>query len=278
MDDRDEARLLRHRQKAAADALDRISTEQAQGMARYLGRVYSGGAIPTAMPRVFLTHPLSVSVAESEGAAPTVTPDTSVSVPVVVVGPTAPVVGDDVLARLIDGVWIGQVAGPTRPYMTCTPCSIPKQDLYCRFYYTGNDFTLSHVDFTLVWDVGLNLWVKYYSANTFPNDYQVRYGAVNPTHRFELVCGDVSAGPAFAIKTGALVRHWFYNGGPPFNDPGPPTTPTKFNSNMSWARMFSTATRSCSPFGWDTSTFDLILSTMGVNDQRIIVSEDPIPP
>ncbi len=276
MDDRDEARTLRARRQAMEAAIDRLPVESTGGVARYLGRVYSGGAIPTAMPGVFLTHPLVISVAESEGAVPTVTQDTTVSVPVVVVGSTVPVVGDDVLARLIDGVWVGQVAGPTRPYMNCTPCNIPQQDLYCRFYYIGQNNLLSSVDFTLAWNAGMNRWIKYYGPNTFPNDYQLRYGAVNPTHRFEVVCGDLSGGPAFAVFTGALVRHWFYNGGPPFNDPGPPSTPPKFNSNMSWARMFSTATRSCSPFMFDTSTFELISSTMGVNDQRIIISEDPI--
>jgi len=74
----------------------------------YLGQVYSGGSIPTAAGRVYLTRPLSVAVNDVEGSTPAFTPDTSLSVPVLVLRGVA-TAGQNLLAECVDGRWVAEV-------------------------------------------------------------------------------------------------------------------------------------------------------------------------
>lgn len=76
-----------------------------------VGRVCDGGLIPTAVPRVALVRPLINSAAETEGASRTVTLR-ECGVEVVFLGPRVPRPDDEVVARLIQGVWIAQDYGP----------------------------------------------------------------------------------------------------------------------------------------------------------------------
>lgn len=74
----------------------------------YLGQVYNGGSIPTAAGRVYLTRPVSVAVNDVENSTPTFTPDTSLSVPVLVLGGVA-TAGTNLLAENVDGRWVAEV-------------------------------------------------------------------------------------------------------------------------------------------------------------------------
>jgi hypothetical protein len=103
-----EARILRDRQTAHEDALDRATNDAgAFGAARIIGQVYNGGAMPNTTPRVYLTHPVLISGPETEGGSPTLTVDTDASVPVVVLG-KAPVAGDYLTAYAVGGRWVSE--------------------------------------------------------------------------------------------------------------------------------------------------------------------------
>lgn len=107
----DESRTLRARLDRLLAAADRLDRDRPGGVPRYLGRVYSGGALPTAVPRVYLTRPLALAATESEGSAVTLTPDTTRSVPVLVLGPGVPAAGDDLIARQTQGRWVAGFGG-----------------------------------------------------------------------------------------------------------------------------------------------------------------------
>ena len=58
----------------------------------------------------------------------TYTADSSVTIPVVFLGPTAPVAGDYAVANAVGGRWVAdQIQGSSG--LVCTPCNIPKQNL-----------------------------------------------------------------------------------------------------------------------------------------------------
>lgn len=118
------------------DLRDRFGPAQT---ARMLTQVYDGGSIPTTVPRVYLTHPALTDAADTEGTTPTFTADTSVTIPVVVLGPTVPVAGDRLVAHAIGGRWLaGDGGGSTTPptCLFCRPCQIPTKDL--AYVYSGS--------------------------------------------------------------------------------------------------------------------------------------------
>ncbi|WP_165068380.1 hypothetical protein [Paludisphaera rhizosphaerae] len=95
---------------------------------RFVGRVVNGGALPTATDRVFLVNPIQLSGAEAEGASATVAVDATRTIPVVVIGSTAPNAGDFLVAFAVAGRWVAMTAGGT-PTIACGSCTIPRQDL-----------------------------------------------------------------------------------------------------------------------------------------------------
>ncbi len=103
----DELRRLRARQRPAVPPA--LPDGGRTGV--YLGQVYNGGAIPTAVPRVFLTRPVRVGGSESENSPTSSTIDGSASVPVVVLGPGVPVAGDHLVAWLAGNRWVADVDG-----------------------------------------------------------------------------------------------------------------------------------------------------------------------
>jgi hypothetical protein len=108
---------------------------------RQLLQIYSGGGIPTTVPKVFLGHPTLLDADSTEGAMFSASPDTSVSIPVVVVGPHVPVAGDLVIAHAIGGQWVvgdGETVTTRCPDVPCVGnlgASIPNKDLV--FSWTG---------------------------------------------------------------------------------------------------------------------------------------------
>lgn len=122
-----EIRRLRRRQADLDAAMDRAEGEPTAREAAFLGRVYSGGAIPATVPNTYLTHPVVLSGTESEGTAPTAVVNTAAGVPVVVLGPRVPIVGDDLLARKVGGRWVAQTGkvsgGDTVALTNCTGCT-----------------------------------------------------------------------------------------------------------------------------------------------------------
>lgn len=92
------------------DRLDRMGAGNI-GQARMLIQAFDGGSMPTTVPAVFMGYPVSIDIAETEGATPTFTPDTSIAIPVLVIGPTVPVVGDLLQAITIGGRWVARKGG-----------------------------------------------------------------------------------------------------------------------------------------------------------------------
>ena len=93
---------------------------------RMLCQVYDGGHIPTTVPRVFLTHPVDLDGTECEGCSGTPNVDTSTSIPVVVIGPTAPVAGDYLIAVATGGRWVaGEGASSGGGFSACGCSGVP---------------------------------------------------------------------------------------------------------------------------------------------------------
>jgi len=90
-----------------------------------LCQVMTGGNMPTAVPRYFLTKPCSIHFKEREGAPITFKPLGGKSV-VGVLGPEAPQIGDYLIAGLKGGRWTAGYGGkpPTDCSCTCVPKSL----------------------------------------------------------------------------------------------------------------------------------------------------------
>jgi hypothetical protein len=73
--------------------------DPADSARKIVGSVYNGGAMPTTVPAWFLTHPADFGCNESEGAPCAATIDTTSTVPILVLGPHVPSVGDLLPAR-----------------------------------------------------------------------------------------------------------------------------------------------------------------------------------
>lgn len=69
--------------------------------------------MPTSVPRVFLSHPVTMDAADTEGAAGLGTVDTSVTLPIVVLGPKIPVAGDRAVVHAVGGRWVSGQGGGT---------------------------------------------------------------------------------------------------------------------------------------------------------------------
>jgi hypothetical protein len=98
-----------------------------QGNSRFLGEVIDGGAMPSTTDRIFLVHPLSLFGLENEGASAVLATDGTRTIPVVVIGATAPAAGDLLLALAVGGRWVAEVGRGAA--LACTPCPIPRRDL-----------------------------------------------------------------------------------------------------------------------------------------------------
>ncbi len=142
MESNNDLRTERNRLKAITDQTARIIRPRPFATPRYLGQVYNGGAMPSSTGKWFLTHPVAIDGAETEGASGTVTADTSTSVPVLVIGSTVPSVGDVLVAHHVGGRWVaerGTAGGTGISFFSCGTCAIPKTSLSCTF-----DFQSGH--------------------------------------------------------------------------------------------------------------------------------------
>lgn len=172
----------------------------ATGAPSYIGQVYSGGALPTAVPRVYLTRPVSTAATEAEGQTPTHTTDGASSVPVLVLGPRVPVAGDNLVARQVGGYWVAQL-GKTAAASTVVPtnctagCPVPTTIVMTSSNTTctgahGLPFPAS-VTFTWItsppWLVFLGAGANTFLSTTsfldsFGEVYHLRFFCSSPTH------------------------------------------------------------------------------------------------
>jgi hypothetical protein len=125
-----ETRILRDRQAAHSDAMDRAAgQQQPYSSARMLVQVYDGGAMPSDPEKVYFTHPVLLTGSETEGAAGMFSVDTATTVPVIVLG-HVPSVGDYLTAYAVGGRWVSEEGGSSGGgFTSCSPCNIPNEDL-----------------------------------------------------------------------------------------------------------------------------------------------------
>jgi hypothetical protein len=113
--------------------------------------------MPTTVPAWFLTHPADFGCNESEGAGCSPTIDTTSTVPVLVLGPKVPSVGDLLPARMIGGKWVAERGNsgsgpPPPPFTTCCPCAIPQENLLLSWTGAVAGST------PLIWNPGTANW------------------------------------------------------------------------------------------------------------------------
>jgi hypothetical protein len=124
------ARDDRLRLASQRELLDLLEPPSLLPVRRELVQVYNGGAMPTTVPAVYLTHPAMMNGAETEAAAPTFDVDATTTIPVVVLGPRVPVAGDYLVAHGLGGRMVAQGTKPSGPpTLSCSPCNIPKKNL-----------------------------------------------------------------------------------------------------------------------------------------------------
>src|SRR5579864_8702945 len=107
-----EARILRDRQVALAGALDRQAARaQPYGAGRIALQIYNGGMMASTGEKDFLGDPGNFTDNECEGCADPGSFDTSISIPVFILGSQAPSVGDILTAYAVGGRWVAETGG-----------------------------------------------------------------------------------------------------------------------------------------------------------------------
>jgi hypothetical protein len=257
----DESRILRARQRAAAAAVDRLPTDRPRGVPRYLGRVTTHLYSPPAtVPAVFLTNPLSLDAPETEGSPPTLTADTSAIVPVLVLGPAAPSVGTDLIARQVSGRWVAMCAGaaapPPPPTFPCSPCNIPEGTLYLTWTYANLSGGTSTTTLTLNYTSSPSpAWTT--PAFQQPDYFYDVINATMPWHIFSVQC---------FIGSVVLIHQ---------------RGPTSSAGSFADRHPLANSTYSCSPFSGDWSSAQIVadLNTQygglltSANDKRFILTD-----
>jgi hypothetical protein len=120
-----EWRVIRDRLGESARALDRAAGGRpSRAAARQLVQVYDGGSMGAAANLVYLTHPVQLDGAETEGGSATPTADASKTLPVVVLW-NAPSAGDILTAYAVGGRWVAEGGGSTPGCSNCGLCNSP---------------------------------------------------------------------------------------------------------------------------------------------------------
>jgi hypothetical protein len=123
-----QARTLRDRHVALSFALVRAAGAPPFVTARRLVQVYDGGAMPTEPNHVYLTHPVELNGAETEGGAASAVVDASVTIPVIVLW-SAPQAGDLLTAYAVGGRWVAERPPSGPGSLPCGTCRIPRRNL-----------------------------------------------------------------------------------------------------------------------------------------------------
>lgn len=161
MTDDNDLQILRQRYAGFWDAADRLFSPNPTTTARMLCRTVSGGSYPTSTGRYYLANPVSLTGSESEGGSATLTADTSLTIPVLVVRGVPPV-GTNLLARSIGGRWVSEyksaVSGCTTGTLvfTVTGCGVNQSGATVTvtgpggFSASGTTDSLGQVTFSIV--------------------------------------------------------------------------------------------------------------------------------
>jgi hypothetical protein len=113
--------MLRRRQDEVRRLMESAGAAPSSPGAVYVGEICNGGAIPTAVPRVYMTKPVRTVATEDEGQTPTFTVG-GCEIPVLILGPRIPVAGEKIVCRAIQGLWVGLPSKTSAPAETCLTC------------------------------------------------------------------------------------------------------------------------------------------------------------
>ena len=212
-----ELRTIRNRMEAFAGAISRLDEAPPLITARRLVQVYDGGSIPTGDgPRVYLTHPCELDGAEVEGGAASVNADSSVSIPVVILGHAA-VAGDVLVAYGVGGRWVSELGTRGGSRYPCGSCTIPMKDLTVSWKnpivgdgstalaYSGSPTTVwkSACTNELLYQLScvqnqIEFRVTYFLSGSCPTG-QSQYASTLRTAPYELTQTGLVCGPGFLL-------------------------------------------------------------------------------
>lgn len=88
------------------DDLDRRDDNEPEGSAAMLLQTFTESTYPTVAGSAYACHPVSIDVDETEGATPTLTPDTGTTIYAVNIGSEIPDSGTNVIGRVCGGRWV----------------------------------------------------------------------------------------------------------------------------------------------------------------------------
>jgi hypothetical protein len=92
----------------------------------YAGQIYTDKTLPTDCGVIYMTRPVRIGGAETEGSAGTIVADGTRSVPVIVLCTSQrPLVGDVLVAHSVGGRWVAEKRG-----VGCTQCKIYPKDYW----------------------------------------------------------------------------------------------------------------------------------------------------
>jgi hypothetical protein len=229
MTDDDLIRLIR-RTDDLAGAIARRDLATKSSRRTGVFQVFNGGSMPTTTPAFFDSHPVRLSGTETEGGAGTVTADTTKALPLLVLG-QVPAVGDNLPARLINGVWVAERRGSSGPG-DCPGCTTVT---YQSTYY-ANIPALGFVSLPLIRQSAA-LWQACSTASVLGfsvcagNGRSCTPTTVTAAFLVQLICS-LSTGSPPHLPVWLLALSWDYIGDPGSGSPNYPclagTAPTTF--------------------------------------------------
>ncbi len=123
-----EARLIRDRQAELVAATDRARDLGEISASRRLVSIFNGGAMPGMPDHVYLSHPVDMDGAETEGGTAQPAINTASTIPVVVLW-HSPQVGDLLVATSVGGRWVAERGGPPATDTICVTGCYPAQPI-----------------------------------------------------------------------------------------------------------------------------------------------------
>ena len=151
-----ESRTLRERHNTQVRAADRATAATIESTSRRLVQIFDGGSMPTSPDHFYLSNPVELDGAEVEGGLGSPVVDTSQTIPVVILG-QAPSAGDILTAYAVGGRWVAERGTSRSGNFTCSPCSVPQQNLTVSWVNTlsGNgQTTLAYAASPVSWTSG----------------------------------------------------------------------------------------------------------------------------
>lgn len=96
-------RTDRNRQEEALDDLDLLPDDQMDGSLGYLLQTFTEATYPTVAGSVYACHPVLIGADDTEGATPSLSADSSVTIYAVNIGSEIPDSGTNVVAIAVGG-------------------------------------------------------------------------------------------------------------------------------------------------------------------------------